>query len=103
MPAFKPPGQCPNCGEWVPRGQKACDSCGACDKTAWKADTEVYDGLDLPDDPDDFNYDEFIQREFGAPAKRTGGIRWNKEIFVRVVAAILLAAMLAGILVRVLQ
>lgn len=59
---FKPPGQCPACGEWVPRGVAACDCCGACEKSGWSGDTHA-DGLDLPDE--DFDYDEFVAREFG--------------------------------------
>lgn len=59
---FKPPGQCPACGEWVPRGAAACDDCGACAKSGWSGDTHE-DGLDLPDD--EFNYDDFVAREFG--------------------------------------
>ena len=60
---FKPPGQCPACGEWVPRKAVACDCCGACELSGWKGDAEVYDGVDLPED--DFDYDEFIANEFG--------------------------------------
>lgn len=60
---FKPPGQCPACGEWVPRGAKACDDCGACAESGWKAESDVYDGLDLPND--EFDYDAFIEAEFG--------------------------------------
>jgi len=34
----------------------------------------MYDGLDLPDD--DFDYDEFVAREFGhLPHKKTG-VKW---------------------------
>ena len=62
--AFKPPGQCPACGEWIPRNAVACDCCGACALSGWKGDAEVYDGLDLPED-DDFDYNDFIAREFG--------------------------------------
>jgi hypothetical protein len=69
MPRFKPPGQCPNCGEWIPRGALACDECGSCAKSGWSANAD-YDGLDLPDS--DFNYDEFMEREFGSPPRRVG-------------------------------
>ena len=65
--AFKPPGQCPMCGEWVPRGAAACDDCGACAKSGWKSNAEVYDGLDLPDE--DFDYDKFVAEEFGGKAQ----------------------------------
>lgn len=64
---FKPPGQCPVCGEWVPRGAAACDDCGACAKSGWSGDTHA-DGLDLPDE--DFDYDDFVAREFGGKASK---------------------------------
>ncbi len=59
---FKPPGQCPVCGEWVPDRAAACDECGACAKSGWSGDTHA-DGLNLPDDA--FDYDDFVAREFG--------------------------------------
>lgn len=68
---FKPPGQCPVCGEWVPRGAKACDDCGACAQSGWKDDAEIYDGLDLPEE-EDFDYDAFIEKEFGTRASSGG-------------------------------
>jgi hypothetical protein len=64
---FKPPGQCPACGEWVPRGAAACNDCGACTKSGWNGDTHA-DGLDLPDD--EFNYDDFVAREFGGQSPK---------------------------------
>lgn len=94
--SFKPPGQCPACGEWVPRGAVACNDCGACAQSGWKENSEVYDGVDLPDDEDDFDYDEFVSREFGS-AKPGRGM--NRELFWRWVAAIVLAAMVLGYLV----
>ena len=63
---------CPVCGEEVPNGAKACPECGACDKSGWSGQAES-SGLGLPDD--DFNYDKFIETEFGgAPKKR--GMHW---------------------------
>lgn len=94
MAAFKPPGQCPVCGEWVPRGAAACDDCGACAKSGWKADADIYDGVDLPDD--DFDYDDFIQREFGNASRSRPGI--SKQTFWRIVAAIVLGVMILGYL-----
>lgn len=62
---FRPPGQCPVCHEFVPRKAAACPDCGACAKSGWNDEDSHYDGVDLPDDPDDFDYDEFTKREFG--------------------------------------
>ncbi len=64
MPRFKPPGDCPVCSEFVPRGFVSCPSCGSCGKSGWNADIDN-DGLDLPDDPSEFDYDDFVAREFG--------------------------------------
>lgn len=94
MAAFKPPGQCPACGEWVPRGVAACDDCGACAKSGWKADANIYDGIDLPEE--DFDYDDFIQREFGGSSGSRQ--RMSKETFWRIVAAIVLGVIILGYL-----
>lgn len=64
------PEICPVCGEDVPRGALACPECGADHKSGWRADAEVYDGVDLGDD--EFDYDEFVQTEFGSHAKPAG-------------------------------
>lgn len=64
MPTFRPPGECPVCGEFVPRGLVSCPACGSCGKSGWRGDA-AYDGLDLPDEPEDFNYNDFVEREFG--------------------------------------
>jgi hypothetical protein len=49
MPERSAPTECANCGATIPRGAKACPECGADERTGWR-DTDVYDGLDLPDD-----------------------------------------------------
>ena len=59
MPA---PETCPNCGADVPRNAKACPECGSDEKTGWSDEAQAQ-SLDLPDE--EFNYDEFVQREFG--------------------------------------
>ena len=67
-----PPEVCPHCGADVPRNAKACPECGADEKTGWSDETHA-DGLDLPDD--EFNYNEFVEKEFGKETK-PHGIRW---------------------------
>jgi len=62
-----PPDICPVCGAAVPRSARACPECGADDTAGWNESGAVYDGLDLPDDR--FNYDEYVQREFGGAKK----------------------------------
>ncbi|MEX1111136.1 MAG: zinc-ribbon domain-containing protein [Chthoniobacterales bacterium] len=65
------PENCPVCGEEVPRGALACPECGADERSGWRE--EVVDGLDLPDE--DFDYGEFVQKEFGREVKPEG-IAW---------------------------
>ena len=49
MARFRPPGDCPVCGEFMAAGARACRECGSCEKTGWKDEAD-YDGLDLPDE-----------------------------------------------------
>jgi hypothetical protein len=96
MASFRPPGQCPVCGEWVRRGQLSCEECGSCARSGWGGDTGA-DGLDLPDD--DFDYDDFIAREFGGG---DGGKRLKPPgipLIWWLAAAAVLAAMLGGLLI----
>lgn len=80
MARFHPPGQCPACGEWVPKGRAACDDCGACEKSGWRDpdDARSRDGLDLPDE-DDFDYEDFVAREFGQGSRRSASISGNRH------------------------
>jgi len=68
-----PPEVCPNCGADVPRKARACPECGADEKTGWSNDAEST-GLDLPDE--EFDYDEFVKREFGGSSPRPHNISW---------------------------
>ena len=68
---MKTPEVCPVCGEEVPRGALACPECGADERSGWRED--VVDGLDLPEE--EFDYDEFVKREFD-PEVKPEGIAW---------------------------
>jgi len=65
------PEICPVCGEDVPRGAAACPECGADGRSGWRE--AAADGLDLPDE--EFDYDGFVQKEFGREVKPEG-IAW---------------------------
>jgi hypothetical protein len=83
------PEICPVCGERVPPNAAACPACGACHNSGWKEDAGIHDGLDLPDD--DFDYDEFVRREFGGGVNpATGNAIWW------VTGLVLLLIILAG-------
>ena len=89
---FKPPGQCPACGEWVYRGAVACEECGACEKSGWSGNTDA-DGLDLPDE--DFDYDDFVAREFGGRDSKKPHL---KNIWWWAALLVLLALVLGALL-----
>jgi uncharacterized protein (UPF0212 family) len=64
------PELCPVCNVEIPSGALACPECGADHNSGWREDADVYDGVNLPDD--DFNYYDFVKREFGSRVKPLG-------------------------------
>ena len=77
------PFSCPVCGEEVPGGAKSCPECGACERSGWGG--EAGEGLGLPDA--DFDYDRFVEEEFGGGAKKSG----TQKVWVAVAVLILTA------------
>jgi predicted nucleic acid-binding Zn ribbon protein len=49
--SLPPPEECANCGALIPPGARACPECGADERTGWR-ETDLADGLDLPDAAD---------------------------------------------------
>ena len=68
------PEICPVCGEDVPHGAKACPECGADDLSGWREDADETGGLGLPDE--EFDYEDFVKREFGGREVKPPGIAW---------------------------
>jgi len=49
---------CPHCGADVPVARKSCPSCGASDSDGWgEEDSDL--------DDSEFDYEDYVQREFG--------------------------------------
>jgi hypothetical protein len=90
--AFRPPGDCPVCGEFVPRKAVACPGCGASRDSGWNEEASV-SGLDLPDD-EEFDYDDFVAREFGQGQPK----KPDRRRFWTVVGLVLILAMAASLL-----
>ncbi len=90
-----PPETCPNCGADVPLRAKACPECGADEKTGW-SEAARSDALGLPDDS--FDYNEFVQREFGG--KRGGRGNPTRLKFMWKIVAALLVIGFVGFIVR---
>ena len=83
---------CPFCGCEVRVG-KPCRGCAKKTKKParrpWEQDKSA-DGLDLPGE--DFDYEDFVAREFGRAPHRQTGLQW----YWWVLAVIVLAGMIAG-------
>jgi hypothetical protein len=84
---FVPPGDCPVCGEWVPKGAKACPDCGSCARSGWREVELAYDGLDLP---------EWEEEQEAKPRRSAEGL----SLGWRLVGALLLALLLWSALRR---
>jgi hypothetical protein len=69
-PSSSPPNPeiCPVCGEEVPEGVRACPGCGADHEIGWADDDDSLTAL--PDD--EFDYDAFVEREFGSGTRPPG-------------------------------
>ena len=67
------PETCPNCGVDVPRHAKACPECGADEKTGWSESAHA-ENLGIPDE--NFDYDKFVEEEFGSGRAKPRGIHW---------------------------
>jgi hypothetical protein len=86
---LKAPNVCPVCGEDVPLNALACPECGADHNSGWREDAEAHEALDLPEE--DFDYNEFIQREFG-PSFKPAGVKliwWITAIVILVVSVVI--------------
>lgn len=64
------PEVCPVCGEEVPSGALACSECGADHNSGWREGAAEEGGAGLPDE--EFDYDDFVAREFGGSPKPAG-------------------------------
>ena len=88
------PDVCAQCGAEIPPNAKACPGCGADENTGWSEESES-GGLDLPEE--DFDYEEFVKREFGGGKNPVPhGIKW----YWWLVALLLVTALLSLILLN---
>jgi hypothetical protein len=90
---LRPPKVCPVCGEDVPPAALACPECGADYNSGWRENAEVYDAVNLPDE--DFNYEEFVEQEFGSSHKPVIKRVWWITAIVLIAALIAIYAYVA--------
>lgn len=78
---------CSNCGERL-TARHFCRACGASEESGWGSPNLS------EDDEDDFDYDDFVQREFGRKSPRPKNIAtttWGTLIIILFVIGMLLA------------
>ena len=83
---------CPHCGAEVRAGARACPECGSDEQTGWAEDADKW-AAGIPTGyatEDEFDYKEFVRREFGR-RRRILGLPWWLVVP-------LLAALLIGLL-----
>jgi hypothetical protein len=86
---------CPHCGAEVRAGARACPECGSDEATGWAEDADKW-AAGIPagyGGEDDFDYEEFVRREFGGRrAHHVLGLPWW-------MALPLVGALVAGLLI----
>ncbi len=88
---------CPCCGAEVPAGAVFCRQCGASDESGWGEDDSP-DGWSPAEygSDDDFDYDEFVRREFPEQADAESKRRlrqWALAVLVAIVVIALLGSL----------
>ena len=78
---------CPHCGALLSEEAGFCRICGSSDADGWS------DESGLSDAEEDFDYDEFIQREFSGSVTQTA-----IPLYWRITAGVLLVLFLLGFL-----
>jgi predicted RNA-binding Zn-ribbon protein involved in translation (DUF1610 family) len=70
---------CPHCGAEVRAGARACPECGSDEQTGWAEDADKW-SAGIPTGyagEDEFDYKEFVRREFGGRGSQsTTWVRW---------------------------
>lgn len=82
---------CPHCNPNPPRKRRERSKAAATGRTkrSWEQDKSA-DGLDLPDE--DFDYDDFVAREFGGKPHRRIGIKWYWWVTALVLVVLMIKA-----------
>lgn len=90
---------CPHCGEVVRRGARQCRHCGASADCGWE-ETDGHLAEGGYTDEDDFDYDEFVEREFGVSA--TSSSEELKPLPFRLIVLAVVVALLLPLIVSLL-
>ena len=85
---------CPNCGSEARVGASSCPDCGSDDRTGWSKEAETW-STEVPSgygEDDSFDYEEFVQREFGEDSGAPPKLDF-KQLFSCLLIVILIIAL----------
>jgi hypothetical protein len=89
---------CPCCGADVKAGKNFCRECGASDDFGWReeglSDDEVDDGYA---GEGDFDYEEFVEREFGSATTPLVRLR-NRPFYIMIIVLVCIGLAIISIL-----
>jgi hypothetical protein len=83
---------CPHCGVAVRAGAVFCPSCGASDESGWADGDEDYGDLGDGDEDEEFDYQDFVRREF--PDQAEPGARGFRRLLVAAIVLLLIASLI---------
>jgi hypothetical protein len=90
---------CAHCGARVRDDADFCPACGASEDSGWTAgDDDDDQQLDYQEDEDDFDYDDFLRREFPEHAEPDVRPQWRRALLVAVVLLLCLAFLLMTVM-----
>ena len=88
---------CPHCGAEVKRDARACPECGSDAGTGWSEDADKW-AADIPTGyghEDEFDYADFVRREFGTAQEARGASRrWVRVLLFAAILVCLLGLLL---------
>jgi hypothetical protein len=84
---------CPHCGARVAAGAASCRECGASDESGWGEPEWNEDSAGYNED-DDFDYDDYLRREFPENAPRRSAKEQSKRLAAILIVGLLCLAFL---------
>lgn len=89
---------CPHCGADVPANKQFCRECGASDDFGWNEDAHWDDEISDGYGGDDFDYDDYLEREFPKEASTPGKKQLMRFLFVTVIVLLCISFALMSIM-----
>ena len=94
MPALHDADECPFCGADLPVNASLCRNCGASAEYGWDSVENNVDDLNSNYGDDEFDYDEFVAREFPEHADGTQRNATGPSMKTRVLILALLVSLI---------